>query len=230
MPPSRSLALFSPWCTKNSPNASSDVLWAFLYQSPPLFILRHRSQDQIYPSTGEGFEIKTFTVEKGLGANCFGAWEQSESVRRSAHNKPVVNLAVKICLKKTANCCMKCIIFFFIDIIHNVPLGQCCRSAILDLHYIVIQVLYMCKPLITESKFVFCKKHCRNNSKPSVSLLKLINCDMLQKSCTICFNFLGEHNIRRISSHVCLCRVFNCQRFLSITGRCLYEMCLFNLL
>lgn len=58
MPPSRSLAPFSPWCSKNSPNAS-EVLWAF----SPLdlhcfFIPRHRSQDQIYPSTAKVSRLK----------------------------------------------------------------------------------------------------------------------------------------------------------------------------
>lgn len=88
--------------------------------SPPLSFLipLHRSQDQIYPSTAaKSAEIKTFTVrrnkeaeveEKPRSVSCSGAWEQREP-GRSAHNKPVVNLAVKICLKKTANCCMKCI-------------------------------------------------------------------------------------------------------------------------
>lgn len=59
----------------------------------------------------ERFEVKTFSEKqnkKKPGANCVGAWEWRES-GRSAHNKPVVNLAVKVCLKKTANCCMKCI-------------------------------------------------------------------------------------------------------------------------
>lgn len=57
MPPSRTLAPFSPWCSKNSPKAS-DVLWAFLSRSPPLLIRRHRSQDQIYPSTVKVSRLK----------------------------------------------------------------------------------------------------------------------------------------------------------------------------
>lgn len=115
---------------KNSPNAS-EVLWAFspldLISAALFFLIPlHCSHDQIYPSTAaKSIEIKTFTCEDKKGdddeeeeeekeeeklrsVSCSGAWKQREP-GRSAHNKPVVNLAVKICLKKTANCCMKCI-------------------------------------------------------------------------------------------------------------------------
>lgn len=106
--------------TPRTPQKSCEPFPPSIWSPPLAFFLipLHRSQDQIYPSTAaKSTEIKTFTVrrnkeaeaeEKPRSVSCSGAWEQREP-GRSAHNKPVVNLAVKICLKKTANCCMKCI-------------------------------------------------------------------------------------------------------------------------